>query len=283
MIIRSQGPKHIQMLTTCVNNRFVEYIRVRLAVENCIRLTIFVQTVCSTVAAKYPTEIMNCLIIVVVTFSVMFSVSVAQNEETIDTSSMETTDGSTSNSESAEDVIGIAESLFNSAYQTGQQMYSSADGMTKEQEEELSKAMGEMVTYFSKSIKDMSDIMEVINSASEDNGEAIQTNLVNNLMSYVDDTEMMRSQIGRMMSLRAQFQNSILKRLYDLPISTEDAVQLENDLREQIRLRAGKMADSMQNIPGMSQMMPQMSQLSQMTPKISSMSQIPQKFIPSFN
>jgi len=155
--------------------------------------------------------------------------------------------------------------------------------MTKEQEEELSKAMGEMVTYFSKSIKDMSDIMEDINSVSEDNGEAIQTNLVNNLMSYVDDTEMMRAQIFRMMSLRAQFQNSILKRLYDLPISTENAVQLENDLREQIRLRAGKMADSVQNIPGMSQMMPQMSQLSQMTPKISSMSQIPQKFIPSFN
>jgi len=214
---------------------------------------------------------MNRLIIFTVALAFVFNVVVAENE-----TSDEATDGT---DESSDGVVS-------SAVDAGDEMYSTATEIAKAQEEELEEAIGDMTTYFSKTITDMSNILEDIKTVSENNSDAIRNNLVDNLMSYVDDTETMKQQIGRVMKLRAQFQDSILKQLYTLPISAEDAEKLESDLREQIKLRADSVPN-IQNIMNLQQMpnMPNMPNMPKM-PNMPQMPKMPQQvsnFIPSFN
>lgn len=166
---------------------------------------------------------MNHFLFFAVTFSFVFTIVIAQSNDELP----ESNDNS--------------ESIIDPAVNTVEEIYSTANEMTKAQEEALTEALGDMITYFTKSITDMSNIYEDIKSVSVDNTDSIRNNLVDNLMNYVENTEMMKKQMGNVMVLRDQFQNSILKQLYSMPISEEDARKLESDIREQIKLRADQL------------------------------------------
>lgn len=147
----------------------------------------------------------------------------------------------------SETVTDAENPTVDSTVDTGEEIEYDANDLTKKQEEKLTESVGDMIEYFTKSITDMSNILEDIKNVGENNGENIRMNLVDNLMNYVEDSEIMKQQITRVMALRAQFQDSILQQLYSLPISAEDAEKLESDLREQIQFRADKIP-SMANI-----------------------------------
>lgn len=193
---------------------------------------------------------MNRLIVFTVALVFAFNVVVSQSETT------DTTNDS-------------SENLVSS---TVEELYSTVNDVAKEQEEELEDAIGDMTKYLSKTTTDMSNIFEDIKNVGENNSDTVRNNLVDNLMSYVEDTEAMKQQIGRVMRLRGQFQNSILKQLYALPISEEDAKKLESDLLEQIQLRA----DSIPNIREMIPQIPNMPQMPKIPKQVSNC-------IPSFN
>lgn len=180
---------------------------------------------------------MNCLIVYTVALAFGFHVIVAQNES---------------------DSSSSSENLTDSAANAGEEIYYDANEIAKEQEDKLAGSVGDMIEYFTKSIADMSNILENIKSVGENNSDNVRTNLVDNLISYVEDTEIMKQQIGRVMQLRAQFQDSILKQLYSLPISADDAAKLESDLREQIKLRADKIPN-IQNVMNLPQVPQQVS------------------------
>lgn len=200
---------------------------------------------------------MNRLIVFTVALVFVLNVVVSQSETTD-----EVTD------ETTNDTTDSSENVVSSAVNAGEELYSTANEIAKAQEEELEEAIGDMTTYFSKTITDMSNILEDIKTVSESNTDAIRNNLVDNLMNYAEDTDTMQQQISRVMRLRAQFQDSILKQLYTLPISAEDAEKLESDLREQMKLRAESLPNiqDMMNLPQVPQMphMPQMPQMPQM-------------------
>lgn len=181
---------------------------------------------------------MNRFIVFVIAFSFVSAIVVADNE--ID------------NPEILIEYIDNAENLTDSAIDTaitaGEELYSTESELAKAQEEELTEAIGDMVSYFSKSITDMSNISEDIKNVGENTSETVRNNLVDNLLSYVEDSDMMKQQISRVMTLRNQFQDSILRQLYSLPISTEDAKKMENDLREQIKLRSDNLPEEVQNL-----------------------------------
>lgn len=226
---------------------------------------------------------MNRLIVFVIALSFVFS-AVVQQSLADDTSDED------ASSETVTETDDTSDSSENSAVSTGEAISSTANDVAKAQEEQLTEAMGDMTEYFSKSITDMSNILEDIKNVGEDNSETVRNNLVDNLMSYVDDTDMMKQLIGRVLALRSQFQESLLKQLYSLPINAEDAEKLENDLREQIKLRGDRIPDIQnimdfsqyaqmpQQIPQMAQQIPQMAQqIPQMAQQIPQMAQqIPQ-------
>jgi len=154
------------------------------------------------------------------------------------------------------------ENLADSTANTGEETYSDANEITeitKNQEEQLSESVGDMIEYFTKSISDMSYIFEDIKNVGQNSSDEIRNNLVDNILKYVDDTKVMRQQVRRVMQQRAQLQDSMLKQLYSLPISTEDAAKLENALREQIKLRAGEIPNVM-NFPQVSKFVPSFNQ-----------------------
>lgn len=224
---------------------------------------------------------MNRFVLFFVVLSIAFNVIVAEDDENVDETSfnsknLEETGSSSENLDQTNfgtDIVtnigDSAESMTESVVGAGQQLYSAGEQMTQEQEEELTEAMNEMITYFTKSIDDMSSILENTRNVTEENSETVTADLVDNLTNYVQDTEMMRQQMGRVMKMRAQFQDSVLNQLNSMPISAEDAEKLESDLRERIQNQAGKMSGNMQNFINPSQI-PQISHMSQM-------SQIPQR------
>lgn len=183
---------------------------------------------------------MNRLIIFAVALSFVLTIAIAQNE----------IDSSESNDEN--------QNVIDDVVNTAEEVYSTTDEITKEQEEDLTNAIGDMVTYFTKSIIEMSNILEDIKTISENNTDSVRNNLVDNLMNYVEVTEIMKQQISHVMALRSQFQESILKQLYSMPISKEDASKLESDLREQIKLRADQIPN-IQNLLTLPQIPPQVS------------------------
>lgn len=184
---------------------------------------------------------MNRFIVFTIAFSFIFAITGADS----DTNSIV-------NDEVIIDTIDNSENLVDSAIDTavtaGEELYSTESELAKAQEEELTEAIGDMISYFSKSITDMSNISEDIKNIGENTSENVRNNLVDNLLSYVEDSESMKQQISRVMALRNQFQDSILKQLYLLPISTEDAQKMENDLREQIKLRSDSLPEQVQNL-----------------------------------
>jgi len=160
------------------------------------------------------------------------------------------------------DASSSSENLADSAVNTGEEVYSDANEMiqeTKDKEEQLSESVGDMIEYFTKSIADMSNIFEDIKNVGQNSSDEIKNNLVDNILKYVDDTKMMRQQVRHVMQLRAQLQDSMLKQLYSLPISAEDAAKLEKDLREQIKLRVGEIPNAM-NFPQVSKFVPSFNQ-----------------------
>lgn len=172
---------------------------------------------------------MSRLFIFAVALSFVFTIAIAQSNNV----PLESNDNS--------------ESVIDATANSAEGIYSTANEMTKAQEEALTEALGDMITYFTKSITDMSNIYEDIKTISVDNTDSVRENLVDNLMSYVEDTEIMKERIANVMALRDQFQDSILKQLYSIPINEEDARKLENDIREQIKLR-GNQLPNIQNI-----------------------------------
>lgn len=190
---------------------------------------------------------MNRLIVVAVVVSFAFTAAVAESDDT-DVSIESLTESSESVTTNADSETANTDSVMNSAVGTAESVYSAADEVAQEQEERLTEAIGDLITYFTNAITDMSNLLEDIKNIGSSNSETARSNLVDHLMSYVEDTGMMRQQIGRVMQLRAQFQNSILDLLYSMPINAEDAKKIESDLREQIKLRADR-------IPGMKKMM----------------------------
>lgn len=129
------------------------------------------------------------------------------------------------------------ETVTNTFTNMGNEMLNTGTEASQVAEEELTEAINNMITYFTKSITDMTNISEAIENISESSSETTTNDLVETLMSYVEDTDMMKQQIGKVMRLRMQCQDNILKRLYDLPISEEYAKKMETKLREQIRRR----------------------------------------------
>lgn len=197
---------------------------------------------------------MNRLFFFVVALSFVITVAIAQSDE-------DSTNASSENvidSDDVDSVVDTATDTFDSAIDTADEAIDSAidtavdttadiENQAQAQEEQLNEAISDMMTYFSKSSGDMSSILEDIKNVSEDNSDIASTNLVENLMSYAEDTKLMTQQIQKVMGIRARFQALILEQLYSLPISTEDAKKLENELREQIMLRADRIPN-MQNM-----------------------------------
>lgn len=189
---------------------------------------------------------MNRLIVVAALVSFVFvAAALGQSEDTDVANTESATDSEDDEATTADDA---EVDVDGGATSESQAVYSAADEAAQEQETQLTAAIGDLITYFTNAIADMSNILDDIRNVGESNSETTRANLVNNLMSYVEDTGMMRQQIGRVMQLRAQFQDMILEKLYSLPISGEDAQKLESDLREQIKLRADR-------VPGLQRLM----------------------------
>lgn len=196
---------------------------------------------------------MNRLIVVAALVSFVFVAAALGQSEDADVANTESaTDSEDDEVTTADDEVITADDaevdVDGGATSESQAVYSAADEVAQEQETQLTAAIGDLITYFTNAIADMSNILDDIRNVGESNSETTRANLVNNLMSYVEDTGMMRQQIGRVMQLRAQFQDMILEKLYSLPISGEDAQKLESDLREQIKLRADR-------VPGLQRLM----------------------------
>lgn len=174
---------------------------------------------------------MNRFIVFAIALSFVFAITVADNDA---------------------DSTDIVDSAIDTAVTAGEELYSME--IAKAQEEQLTEAIGDMISYFSKSITDMSNISEDIKNIGESTSENVRNNLVDNLLSYVEDSESMKQQISNVMALRNQFQDSILKQLYSLPISMEDVQKMESDLREQIKLRSDSLPEEVQNLMDLPQL-----------------------------
>lgn len=170
---------------------------------------------------------MNHFIVFAIAF--VFAITVADNyADTID------------NSEN------LVSSAINRAVAAGEELYPTENEQVKE--EELTEAIGDLISYFSKSIVDMSNMSEDIKNVGESASENVRNNLVDNVLSYMEDSELMNQQIDRMMTLRNEFQDSILKQLSSLPISTEDALKIKSDLIEQLNLRSNTLPEKVQGL-----------------------------------
>lgn len=212
---------------------------------------------------------MNRLFFTVIALSFVFAVAIAQSEEdsTNDSSSEDVDSAVNAVADTADTAFDMATDnadTANAAVETAVNTAVDAGGKIEEEaearEEQLNEAISDMMTYFTKSNADMVKISETIQNISEDNTEATRNSFVDSMMSYAEDTEMLREQIHKLMGMRAQFQASILKQMHALPISKEDAEKLESDLREQIKLRAN-------TIPSMQNMMDYPQQVSKFIPR----------------
>ncbi|XP_026807022.1 uncharacterized protein LOC113549759 [Rhopalosiphum maidis] len=127
----------------------------------------------------------------------------------------------------------------------------------KSREDEMANELAYMITFITKSFADMSKITEDMKGLSNKTNidEASMKNLVNNLINYVEDTEIMKQQINSVVEYRDQFQDTILKNLNSLPVSTEEAKQMENELRKQMKIRLPNIPTS-QNIMDLPASMP---------------------------
>lgn len=202
---------------------------------------------------------MNQLLFFVVALSFVFTVAIAQSEE--DSANISFENVVDSEIDSGIDMgTNTADAAIDTAIDTAAETADNLKEKATVQEDQLNKAINDMMTYFSKSNKDMSNMLAAIENANNNDSDIIRKNLVDNLMNYAEDTEIMMQQIHKVMNIRAQFQDSILKQLYSLPISSEDAEKLENNLREQMKLRANK-------IPNMQNMMDYPQQVSKFIPK----------------
>ncbi|XP_025418405.1 uncharacterized protein LOC112689100 [Sipha flava] len=198
---------------------------------------------------------MNQLLVFVVALSFVFTIAVAQSEEDSNNASLENSVDSDIDS-----TVDTGSNTANADIETAAETANSFIEKATEPEEQLNKAVQNMMTYFTDSNKDMSDILEDIKNISENNSDSIRNNLVDNLMSYAENTEKMMQYFHMVMGMRARFQDSILKQLNSLPISSEDAEKLGNHLREQMKLRADK-------IPNMQNMMAYPQQVSKFIPR----------------
>ncbi|XP_060842774.1 uncharacterized protein LOC132923009 [Rhopalosiphum padi] len=127
----------------------------------------------------------------------------------------------------------------------------------KSREDEMANELAYMITFITKSFADMSKITEDMKGLSSKTNidEASMKNLVDNLINYVEDTEIMKQQINSVVEYRDQFQDAILKNLNSLPVSTEEAKQMENELRKQMKIRLPNIPTS-QNIMDLPASMP---------------------------
>lgn len=109
----------------------------------------------------------------------------------------------------------------------------------KSREDEMANEIAYMITFITKSFADMSKITEDMKSLSNKTNydEASMKNLVDNLINYVEDTEIMKQQINRVVEVRDQFQGAILKNLNLLAVNTEEAEKMEKELRKQMKIR----------------------------------------------
>lgn len=109
----------------------------------------------------------------------------------------------------------------------------------KSREDEMANEIAYMITFITKSFADMSKITEDMKGLSNKTNidEDSMKNLVDNLINYVEDTEIMKQQINRVVEVRDQFQGAILKNLNLLAVNTEEAEKMEKELRKQIKIR----------------------------------------------
>ncbi|KAF0757856.1 Uncharacterized protein FWK35_00016841 [Aphis craccivora] len=109
----------------------------------------------------------------------------------------------------------------------------------KSREDEMANEIAYMITFITKSFADMSKITEDMKGLSNKTNidEASMKNLVDNLINYVEDTEIMKQQINRVVEVRDQFQGAILKNLNLLAVNTEEAEKMEKELRKQMKIR----------------------------------------------
>jgi len=109
----------------------------------------------------------------------------------------------------------------------------------KSREDEMANEIAYMITFITKSFADMSKITEDMKGLSSKTNidEASMKNLVDNLINYVEDTEIMRQQINRVVEVRDQFQGAIVKNLNLLAVNTEEAEKMEKELRKQMKIR----------------------------------------------
>jgi len=109
----------------------------------------------------------------------------------------------------------------------------------KSREDEMANEIAYMITFITKSFADMSKITEDMKSLSNKTNinEASMKNLVDNLINYVEDTEIMKQQINRVVEVRDQFQGTIINNLTKLSINTEEAEKMEKELRKQMKIR----------------------------------------------
>lgn len=109
----------------------------------------------------------------------------------------------------------------------------------KSREDEMANEIAYMITFITKSFADMSKITEDMKGLSNKTNidETSMKNLVDNLINYVEDTEIMKQQINRVVEMRDQFQGTILKDLNSMSVNMEEAEKMENELRKQMKIR----------------------------------------------
>ncbi|XP_027836370.1 uncharacterized protein LOC114119100 [Aphis gossypii] len=109
----------------------------------------------------------------------------------------------------------------------------------KSREDEMANEIAYMITFITKSFGDMSKIIEDMKSLSSSTNidEASIKNFVDNLINYVEDTEIMKQQINRVVEVRDQFQGAIVKNMNLLAVNAEEAEKMEKELRKQMKLR----------------------------------------------
>ncbi|KAE9527358.1 hypothetical protein AGLY_013056 [Aphis glycines] len=171
---------------------------------------------------------MNRLIFFAAALSLVFTIVNTQSVSDSDADSEILEESTTENpTEYFEDLINDSESV-------------------KSREDEMANEIAYMITFITKSFADMSKIIEDMKSLSSNTNidEASIKNFVDNLINYVEDTEIMKQQINRVVEVRGQFQGAIVKNMNLLAVNAEEAEKMEKELRKQMKIRLSNIPTS---------------------------------------